>query len=222
VDHRVTLPLGALGAIAARHAPAQGLRLGYGVAMLGLALLLLRGERRGSAPDEAPAPAVVSESDRSHPPCGAGEERTVRAADGKVYAYCAHGLGLQRVLSGVGAFVAGLISTGVGEATLPPLVQRSRFPVPVAAATSTVIVAGTVAGAAITHLLQLVVDGGFGAIPWNLIVWAVPGALLGASIGTRLQGRVSEQSARLFFAGLFAAIGAAFLLAFTVFAHRFG
>lgn len=101
--------------------------------MLGLALLLLRDKPGGRTADEVPAPAVVSESERSHPGCGAGEERTIRSAEGKVYEYCAHGLGLQRVLSGAGAFVAGLISTGVGEATFPPLVQRSRFPVPVAA-----------------------------------------------------------------------------------------
>ncbi len=78
-----TLPLGALGAIAARHVPVQMLRLGYGAAMCGLAWLLIRDEPRGKAPNG-------------------------------------------------GAFIAGLISTGVGEATLPALVQRSRFPVPVA------------------------------------------------------------------------------------------
>lgn len=131
--------------------------------------------------------------------------------------FCAHGLRLQRVLSGGGAVLAGMISTGVGEATLPALVRRSRFPVPVAAATSTVIVASTVVGAAATHLLELLAEGGVGAIPWNLIVWAVPGSVIGAFVGTRLQGRISERASRLFFA----AIGLAFLLAFTVYAHRF-
>jgi hypothetical protein len=48
-----------------------------------------------------------------------------------------------------------MISTGVGEATLPGLVRRSRFPLPVAAATSTVVVAGTVAGAASTQWSKL-------------------------------------------------------------------
>jgi uncharacterized membrane protein YfcA len=148
-------------------------------------------------------------------------EREILAASGTRYHYCAHGLPLQRVLSGVGAFVAGLISTGVGEATLPGLVRRSRFPVAVAAATSTVIVAGTVAGAATTHLIQLAAEGGLGAIPWNLIVWAVPGAIIGAFLGPRLQGRVSERASRRFFAALFAAIGLAFLLAFTVFLQQF-
>ncbi len=216
----LTLPMGVLGAIAARWAPVQGLRLGYAALMLALAWILLTAHS-GQAGDD-PAPAVVRESDRSHSPCTTGEPRELRATTGRVYRYCAHGLGLQRLISGAGAFVAGLISTGVGEATLPGLVRRSRFPVPVAAATSTVIVAGTVAGAATTHLIQLYLGGGLRAIPWNLIVWAVPGAVVGALIGTRLQGRVSERASRLFFAFLFAAIAVTFLLAFTVFIHRFG
>lgn len=145
----------------------------------------------------------------------------MRAASGTEYRYCAHGLAAQRALSGAGAFVAGLISTGVGEAILPSLVRRSHFPVPVAAATSTVIVAGTVLGASATHLLQLTLEGGLGAVPWNLLVWAVPGALVGATLGTRLQGRVSERATRLFFTGLFAVIGVTFLLAFTLFRARF-
>jgi uncharacterized protein len=215
-----TLPLGALGAIVARHAPAQFLRLGYGVLMIGLAWFLLSGPH-GARADE-PAPAVVGESNRSHPPCERGASRDIQAASGQHCRFCAHHLRVQTLLSGAGAFLTGLISTGVGKSTLPTLVRRSRFPVPVAAATSTVIVAGTVAGAATTHLVQLVAAGGFRAVPWNLLVWAMPGAVVGAYIGTHLQGRVSERAARIFFAVLFAAIGIAFLLAFTVLIHIFG
>jgi hypothetical protein len=43
------------------------------------------------------------------------------------------------VLSRLGGVFAGLVSTGVGEATLPAFTVRSRFPVPVAAATSTAL-----------------------------------------------------------------------------------
>jgi uncharacterized membrane protein YfcA len=217
----VTLPLGALGAVAARHTPAQALRIGYGVAMLGLAWLLARRPPGRPADQGAPRPALVSQSERSHPPCGDGQARQLRAADGRTYGWCAHGLRLQRAISGAGALVAGLISTGVGEATLPALVRRSRFPVAIAAATSTLVVAGTVTGAAATHLVQLVATGGLAAIPWNLLVWAVPGAVAGAMVGTRLQGRVREDTARRFFTALFALIGLTFLLAFTVFASRF-
>lgn len=146
----VTLPLGALGAVAARHTPTSALRIGYGVAMLGLAWLLARKPPGRPAAEGTPQPALVSQSDRSHPPCGHGQARAIRAAGGHTSAWCAHGLRLQHAISGAGAVVAGLISTGVGEATLPPLVRRSRFPVPVAATTSTLIVAGTVVGAAAT------------------------------------------------------------------------
>lgn len=217
----VSLPVAAAGAVVARHVPAQVLRIGYGVAMLGLAWLLSRKEPARSAEDQDARPALVWESDRSHRGCGAGEEREIKAASGRVYRYCAHGLALQRVITGAGAFVAGLISTGVGEATLPALVRRSRFPVAVAAATSTVVVAGTVTGAAVTHLVELMQRGGLSAVPWELLVWAVPGALLGALVGTRLQGRVSEDAARWFFSALFLAIGLTFLVAFTVFSGRF-
>lgn len=206
----VTLPLGALGAITTRQVPADVIRIGYGVAMLGLAWLLLSYE--GKPPELG--------SERTDEPCTDGEPREIRSARG-LFRFCAHGLREQRVLSGAGAFVAGLISTGVGEATLPMLVRRSHFPVPVAAATCTVIVAGTVVGAAVTHGAQLVLAGGLTAIPWNLVVWAVPGAVVGAFIGTRLQGRVSERASRRFFGVLFAGIGVTFLLAFSVFAPRF-
>lgn len=219
----VTLPLGAAGAIAAKSAPEEGLRVGYGVAMLALAWLLYRGSESGDrANKEHRSPALVARSGRAHRDCPDGESRVVQTASGTAYEYCAHGLGLQRALSGGGAFIAGLISTGVGEATLPPLVRRSRFPAPVAAATSTVIVAGTVVGAAATHMVQLTLDGGVSSIPWDLIAWAVPGAVAGAFLGTRLQGRISERATRLFFTGLFAAIGLIFLVAFTVFRSQFG
>jgi len=227
-----TLPLGMLGALASAAAPEQALRLGYAVAMIALAGVLFRETHPTESPvaaalavrerRTAPGRAFAPTRDSPHAPCPAGAARQVVAADGHRYLYCAHGLGVQRVLSGLGAFFAGLISTGVGEATLPGLVRRSRFPVAVAAATSTVVVAGTVVGAALTHMVQLAADDGFSAIPWNLIVWAVPGAVLGAVLGTGLQGKVSPRATRWFFSGLFLSIGVTFLLAFTVFSSSFG
>ncbi|MGH3648086.1 MAG: sulfite exporter TauE/SafE family protein [Micromonosporaceae bacterium] len=186
----VTLPLGAVGAIASAHAPVQVLRLGYGAAMVVLAFLLVRETKHPAieAVPAGPAPgaALATPGEPPHPGCPRGLPRRIAAADGQRFDYCAHGLPGQQVLSGIGAFLAGLISTGVGEATLPGLIRRSRFPATIAAATSTVVVAGTVVGAALTHMVQLAVLDGFTAIPWNLIVWAVPGAVVGAVIGTGL------------------------------------
>lgn len=111
--------------------------------------------------------------------------------------------------------------SGISGAAMPNLVKRVRMPVPVAAATSTVVVAGTVLGAAITHLVELARVGGFDAIPWDLIVWAAPGSMLGAQLGSRLQGRFNEFATRRFFGILFGVIGVVFLVAFTVFRRRF-
>jgi hypothetical protein len=83
---------------------------------------------------EPPKALIVAESEHVHAACSSGKHRRIVGASGRVYDFCAHGLRLQRLMSGAGAIVAGMISTGVGEATLPPLVRRSRFPVPIAAA----------------------------------------------------------------------------------------
>lgn len=211
----VTLPLGMLGAILAHHAPAQALRIGYGFCMLLIAWLLYSGHSESAR--ELPRDALESSRDDPSP-----HFRKIVATDGTVYRFNPlRGMKLQTALSGAGALLAGLISTGVGEATLPTLVRRSRFPVPVAAATSTFVVAATVIGAALTHMVQLAMIGGWKAIPWNLIVWAVPGALIGASIGARYQGKISDRVSRVFFSVLFLGIGLTFLIAFTYFIRRF-
>lgn len=207
----VTVPAGVAGALAARWVGPDVLRLGYGAAMIVLAVLLAS-EPAGRAGRERD-PRVGTAPGDTH--AGAGRVRELATAEGVVYRYTPRGIGGQRVLSGLGAVLAGLISTGVGEATLPGLVRRSGFPVPVAAATSTVVVAATVTGASLTHLAALARAGGLTAIPWNLIVWAVPGAVIGAVLGTHLQGRVPQRAARRFFAVLFGAIGMLFVLLVT-------
>lgn len=219
----VTAPAAVAGAFLAHHVPATALRIAYGAAMLAVAWLIGRGNEEAGRPAETACPCLVCESECSidDSTCAPAQRRTVRAANGKTYRWCAAFERAQRFISAGGALLAGLISTGVGEATLPMLVRKGRVPVPVAAATSTIVVAGTVVAASIAHGVLLARQGGLSAIPWNLIVWGVPGAIVGAAIGTRLQGRVSERATRIFFSTLFALIGITFLLAFTVFAARF-
>ena len=219
----VTAPAAVAGAFLAQQIPATTLRMAYGAAMLAVAWLLGRGNKEPRRPADTACPCLVCESEcsTSDSECEAPQRRMVRAANGKTYRWCAAFERPQRLISAGGALLAGLISTGVGEATLPMLVRKGRVPVPVAAATSTIVVAGTVVAASVAHGVLLAQQGGLSAIPWNLIVWGVPGAVIGAAIGTRLQGRVSERATRIFFSILFALIGIAFLLAFTVFAAQF-
>jgi len=96
-------------------------------------------------------------------------------------------------LAGGGAFLTGLVSVGIGEVLISRLTKRG-IPVGIAAATSVAIVFATILAATTTLVTQLIRDGGVGAVPWNLIMYEVPGVLIGGQIGPRLAGRVSQRT----------------------------
>ena len=92
-------------------------------------------------------------------------------------------------ITGLGAFLTGMVSVGIGEVIISRLTRRG-VPVGTAAATSVAIVMFTILLATATLITQMVRGGGFGAIPWNLICYVVPGVAIGGQIGPRLQGLV--------------------------------
>lgn len=96
-------------------------------------------------------------------------------------------------LTGVGAFLTGMVSVGIGEVIISRLTKRG-IPVGTAAATSVAIVMFTILLATATLVTQLVRDGGIAAIPWNLICYEVPGVAIGGQIGPLLQGRVKQRT----------------------------
>jgi len=161
----------------------------YGLLMLPLAVVLWRQAReelRPASPNPRPQRSPPTRQDR--------EVTRVEDADGNVYEWRTCDRRVGRLVAPGGATMAGLISTGIGEVTMPQLVKRCHVPVAVAAGTSIVIVAATVLGGSIAHFLRLFQEGGVAAIPWNLIVYLVPGAIIGGQIGARLQGRFSPAS----------------------------
>ena len=87
--------------------------------------------------------------------------------------------------------------------------KRNRVPVSVAAATSVFIVIVTVASASFTQISGLVAAGGINAVPWNLVLYTVPGVIVGGQIGPRLQGRVPPRVMEKAIGILFAVIGIA-------------
>ncbi|NNF17628.1 MAG: TSUP family transporter, partial [Gammaproteobacteria bacterium] len=95
----------------------------------------------------------------------------------------------------VGAFLTGMVSVGIGEVTIAQL-TRKGVPIAVAAATSVVVVIVTIVFASATLFAQLINTGGWQAVPWNLLVYDIPGVLIGGQIGPRLQGRVSHTTMR--------------------------
>jgi len=85
------------------------------------------------------------------------------------------------------------------------------MPVSVAAATSVLVIILTVVAASGTHIFALVSEGGVEAVPWHLVMFTVPGVIIGGQIGTRLQGKFSQEKMEKVFAILFGVIGVAMI-----------
>jgi uncharacterized membrane protein YfcA len=111
-------------------------------------------------------------------------------------------------LTAIGAFMTGMVSVGIGEVTVAQLTRRG-IPIAVAAATSVMVVIVTVLVASTTLIVQLINDGGWTAVPWNLLVYDVPGVLIGGQIGPLLAGRISQRTMQRAIAVLFMSISIA-------------
>ena len=121
-------------------------------------------------------------------------------------------------LTGLGAFLTGMVSVGIGEVIVSRLTKRG-VPVGTAAATSVAIVMCTILLATATLVTQLIRDGGIGAVPWNLICYEVPGVAIGGQIGPRLQGLVPQRSMERAIGALFIFLAVAMM---TVALKKFG
>lgn len=142
---------------------------------------------------------------------GVSYGKTIVDSRGEEYSYEPPKLGAGNVaLTSTGAFLTGLVSVGIGEVTVSQLTHKG-IPIAVAAATSVMIVSVTVLFASSTHAVQLIQSGGWNAVPWDLLVWDVPGVLIGGQIGPRLQGLVPQQTMRKAIAILFIVLAIAML-----------
>jgi len=111
---------------------------------------------------------------------------------------------------GIGGLFTGIVSAGVGEATIP-ILSRRGLAMPVVSATATVLVAFTVGAAVIATAVRLASAGSLGGLAWPVVAWGTPGAVLGEELAVRSQGRIPERPVRLFCGCLFPLIGCAFV-----------
>ena len=189
----ISVPTAIIGSVVSHLLEPAYIRASYGVLMLVLATHLFHGFRR-----------TVEQ------PLDVTGTRILFDSSGKEYRYTPYRV--QKKVTGLGGFLSGLLSTGIGEVVMPQLIKHGRLPMPVAAATSVLIVIVTVISASATHLATLISASGLDAVPWNLICYTVPGVIIGGQIGPRLQGRVSTPTMQISIAVLFAGIGVAMLL----------
>lgn len=200
---RIAVPAGIVGAFLAHLIPDGILIAGYALLVLGLAVVHVFFEYEGvpTHMETAPAPS--------------GEMRSVTDSDGREYHYHAPKMGFGGgVFTSIGAFLTGMVSVGIGEVIVPQLTKRG-VPVAVAAATSVAVVIVTAVCASFTLIGQLISEAGPEAVPWNLVMYSIPGVIIGGQIGPRLQGRIPQRSMELAIAGLFAVLSVAMMLVAT-------
>jgi uncharacterized protein len=186
------------------------LKLSYGVLMVSLAgYLAFSAAANVRNRDLTHFPEAVNKIPRINE---SGEERVVKTREGKEYRYRVCDPHRGYLITGVGAAMEGLISVGLGELLMPNLVKRCKVPVAVSAASSVFIIAVTVLTGSLTQIFTLLQKGGVSAIPWNLVLYAVPGAVIGGQLGSKYQGRISSELTERLIAALFLLIGLAFLL----------
>jgi uncharacterized membrane protein YfcA len=192
---RVAVPVTIIGAIVASLVHESVLLACYSLLVASLALVLWRNK-----------PPAHEHSHAHH-----RELKTITDSRGHDYTYRDPELGAKSyALTGLGAFLTGMVSVGIGEVTISKL-TRKGVPIAVAAATSVLVVIVTVAFASTTSAVQLIKAGGWTAVPWNLLVYDIPGVLIGGQIGPRLQGKVAPHVMRRAIAVLFVILAIAMM-----------
>jgi len=167
------IPAVVLGAFAAHYVPTTILKgvFGLGLLVLGAFLVYYDSPER-CEPGECEGEFLKKKN------TGRGTT-TVEAADGETFVYdtCWRPPGV--TLSTVGGFVTGLISAGLPEIVTTQLIVRCRIPPRVAVATSVFVLAIAASAGALVHALT--------ATPvWYVVIWSIPGVLIGGTIGTRV------------------------------------
>lgn len=120
-------------------------------------------------------------------------ETCVQSRDGETFCYTVCNRSEGMTLAGVGGLFVGLISTGLGELNGYFLLRRCRVPSSVAVATSVFVVAVTVLAAAGGHVYSFVQVGGDTLTTvGNLVVFTVPGVIIGGQFGARVAQRIPQ------------------------------
>ena len=198
------VPCGIAGALLAFVINEEMLKLGYGILMLALAYVLLKGH---TVEDEHVGEDGAVNYKTSYPI----EKRSITDRDGNTYNYHFHWPRKGGVLIGFGGLLTGVLGVGIGEVTIPLLARRYRVHIPVAAATSILVVIITVMSASFTQFSKMIQEGGINAVPWNLICYTVPAVIIGGQIGPRLQGLIATRKVEMLIGSLFTVIGLAFI-----------
>jgi len=192
IDYRIggvllsaTVPAVIVGVVIAHYANADILKIILGMGLFAVAMSFLR------SPDEETRETL---DEMAHEDPDSAETCLVTAEDEEIcYTVCNKTEG--RLISGVGGLFLGMVSSGLGELNGYFLLQRCRVPSSVSVATSVFVVAISALVASIGHVFQVAQGGLTGLTTMgNLLLFTVPGVVVGAQLGPELARRVSDRA----------------------------
>ena len=127
---------------------------------------------------------------------------------GNIFRYTVCNKDRGRMFAAIGGAFLGMISVGLAELQEYHLVAKCKVPTPVAVATSILVVVITVLVASVGHFYSFVQEGGevFNRV-LNIIVFTIPGVIIGGQLGPRLQKIVPEDKMKVSISILFVLVG---------------
>jgi hypothetical protein len=136
-------------------------------------------------------------------------ESELTDADGNVYKYTVCNKNMGRMYAAVGGAFLGMISVGLAELQEYHLVAKCKVPTRVAVGTSIFVVVITVFVASLGHFYEFAKEGGtvFNQV-LNIIVFTIPGVIIGGQLGPKLQKVIPVDIMRVSIAILFMLVGA--------------
>lgn len=182
-----TVPMALLGTWLGGVIAPEILKTILGMGLFAIAISFLR----------TPEPAEIQELDRQITATTTPETGTTclitRNGEKIYYRVCNQLEG--GIISGIGGLFIGMISTGLGEMNGYFLLQRCKVPSRVAVASSVFVVATTALTASVGHFVRFVEMGGQTLdTVLSLVVFTVPGVILGGQIGPLITSRISQHT----------------------------
>lgn len=183
----VTIPMSLLGTWLAGFVPSEILKTILGVGLLAVAASFLR------APEQKDVESLDAAIQKEYG--GEKVETCLITREGETICYKVCNRTEGCLIAGIGGLFIGMISTGLGELNGYFLLQRCRVPSRIAVATSVFVVAITALAASTGHFARFVQAGGETLTTvLNLVVFTIPGVIIGGQFGSFVSGRISQRS----------------------------
>jgi len=130
--------------------------------------------------------------------------------NGIVYRYTVCNKNMGRSFAAFGGAFLGMLSVGLAELQEYHLVAKCKVPTPVAVATSIFVVAVTVLIASLGHFYEFIFHSDQEVLNQvvNIIIYAIPGVVIGGQIGPKLQKVLPADIMKVSISALFILVGA--------------